>query len=176
MRRTRPSTLPGPPLAAGLALGLAAGLVLPGPAAHAAQRSFADARGDAPGSNDIVRTAVTNGARIGVQITHRDLNRRATDIQFRLRTSSGATWTVFAAFDGSMRDVFDGDFEAHPCPGLRVGRNLRQDRTTLSVPRSCVGSPAGPVKVRPRVQWSADGARGDWSINRGDHWTPWVPR
>ncbi|MCW2772179.1 MAG: hypothetical protein JWN91_505 [Nocardioides sp.] len=165
------------PLTQVTGIGLAAGLVLAGvPAAHASTRSFDDARRDAPGSNDIVRTTVTNGCRIGVTVRHRDLTRSASDIQFGLRTSSGAEWHVFAALDGSGGQVYDSDFGAHPCPGLRATRSLAKDRTELSVPRSCVGSPSGRVKFQPRVQWSADGDKGDWSVNGGRHWTPWIGR
>ncbi len=155
---------------------LGATLLVTAPAAQAATRSYADARRDAPGSNDIVRTTATNGARIGVQVRHRDLKRSVADIQLRVRTSTGAEWTVYGVFDGSRGQVFDEDFREQSCPGVRVSRSLAKDRTALSVPRSCLGSPTGRVKVRPRVQWSADGRKGDWSINRGDHWTSWVPR
>ena len=159
------------PAAACLAL---AGLVLAGSPAQASTRSFDDARHDAPGSNDIVRTTVTNGSRIGVTIRHRDLTRSASDIQFKVRTSSGAEWTVFASLEGQGGQVYDGDFGLHPCPGLRVSRSLAKDRTALSVPRSCVGGPSGRVKLQPRVQWSADGSKGDWSVNGVQHWTPWI--
>lgn len=162
---------------AALGAGLAAALALSGvPAAQASTRSFDDARRDAPGSNDILRTTATNGSRIGVTIRHRDLTRSASDIQFAVRTPSGAEWHVFAALDGSGGQVYDSDFQEHPCSGLRVSRSLAKDRTALSVPRSCVGGPSGRVKLQPRVQWSADGSKGDWSVNGGQHWTPWIGR
>ena len=166
-------------LAPGLAVVLAAALALVGVAAAPAQAetvSVRDARGDVTSPNDVLRTWVANGHRIGVRIQHRDLRRTALDIQFALRTASGRTWTVYATLDGKNTIVFDQGLEPRECRGVRVARSLRHDWSALSVPRSCVGSPRGRVQVRPRVQWNKSGTHGDWSVNADAHWTRWVPR
>ena len=150
-------------------------LALTGPPAQAQTIRFADARGDVSSPNDIVRTVARNGSRIGVVVTHRDLRRSATDIQFGVLTASGVKWHVFAELGGGTAAVYDGDWKVHRCPGLKVARSLAGSQTALSVPRSCLGSP-GKVKLQPRVQWSADGSKGDWSVNAGGHWTRWIKR
>ncbi len=162
-----------------LLLGL---LGLPGLAAPALAKSktFPDRCGDVASANDVLSTKVVNRRRIGVRITHDDLRRDVHSIQFALRSrGSDDEAVVYATVDGSTTWVLDfgyGPPREVDCPGVRVSSTPRTDVTALSVPRSCVGDPSGAVRLSPRVQWSDDGTLGDWSINRGDHFTPYVRR
>ncbi|WP_323793234.1 hypothetical protein [Nocardioides sp.] len=162
------------------ALLTAAALVLAvGAPAEAKSKSFRDKRGDVASTNDVLRTKVANGRRIGVRIKHVDLRRDVSDVQFKVQSrGSDAEYVVFAAVDGSYAQVID--FNEAPttreCPGLRVSASVRKDVTKLSVPRTCVGNPSGAVRLSPRVQWSDDGSLGDWSINGNDHFTPYIKR
>lgn len=158
-----------------LATGIAVLLLAPAPA-HAEAVSVRDARGDVASSNDIVRTRVVNGRLIAVRIHHRNLRRSALDIQFAVRAPRERPFTVYATLDGKNTIVFDQALQPRDCTGVRVARSLREDWTYLSVPRRCVGSPSGPVQVRPRVQWNKSGSSGDWSVNGNEHWTRWVAR
>lgn len=143
--------------------------------AQAVRATFEDRRGDVADRNDILSTTVRNDGRIGVVVQHRDLTERALDIQFQIRTASDSSWSVYATLDGSVALVYQGTTVVE-CPGVSVSRSLRSDVSKLSVPRSCVGDPQGRIAVRPRVQWNSDGSQGDWSINRGTHFTPFVKR
>lgn len=170
------------PISAGVAAAVAAALVLllgPGPAAHADTRSVADEKDDVASPNDVLRTKVVNGRRIGVRITHDDLRRSALDIQFTVQDGSGGgNWIVYASFAGDslLFRTVDGETQTRECAGLEAGRSLRRDVSWLSVPRRCVRPVEGEVRLKPRVQWSSDGTKGDWSVNGNRHWTPYVPR
>jgi hypothetical protein len=145
-------------------------------AALANSRTFRDQRGEVSSSNDIVRYAVGNGKRITATTWHRDLTRKALDLQLLLKNSrNGRVYTAYATLDGKadyVGQVGSGDYA--PCPGLAVSRDLAKNTASLSVPRACLGSPRGRIKMRVRVQWSADGAKGDWAPNRG--YSGWVAR
>jgi hypothetical protein len=154
---------------------LAVVLALP-VAADANTRTFRDQRHDVANSNDIVRYAVSNGRRVVLATWHRDLTRKALDIQFLMKNSrNGRVYHAYATLNGRANyvgQVGSGDFTK--CPGLRVSRNLSKDKATLSVPRDCLGNPQGRLKLRARVQWSIDGSRGDWAPNHG--YSGWVAR
>jgi hypothetical protein len=127
-------------------------------------------------SDDIVRYAVGNGKRITLTTWHRDLTRQAVDIQFLLENSrNGDVYNAYAGLDGRANYVgLVGSGDYTTCSGLKVARHLSTDRATLSVPRSCLGFPKGRIRMRARVQWSADGAKGDWAPGKG--YSGWVAR
>jgi hypothetical protein len=161
--------------AAALLTALACTALVASPPASAATKTFKDARGDVRDGNDILRTKVTNGDRIGVKITHRDLNPRAMDIQFTIRTTDGPGWTVYAAFDGTFATLYR-DGTTRECPELEVDISQKKNTTSLSVPRSCVDDPAGKIQLKARVQWSYNGTQGDDAINGHGRYTGWVKR
>lgn len=150
-------------------------LALPA-AAYANTRAFRDQRGDVSNSNDIVKYAVGNGKRITLTTHHRNLTKQAVDIQFLLKNSRNhQVYSAYATLDGKANYTgLVGSSDYTLCSGLRVTRSLAHDTATLSVPRRCLGHPAGKIKMRARVQWSADGSKGDWAPNRG--YSGWVAR
>lgn len=149
-------------------------VLLPVPA-QANTRTFPDARHDTRNSNNVLRYRVINGKRIAMTTFHRNLTRKAVDIQFEIDTPrKGRNFHVYAFANGKYTLVYRGT-RTFKCKGLRIKRNLRKDILKLSVPRGCVGRPKGKIRVRGRVQWSKNGAKGDWLPSKKGY-SPWVRR
>lgn len=150
-------------------------IVLTAMPANAAGRTFSDPRGDTSGGasgNDIVSTKVVNGAMVGVKIRHRRLGRSVVDIQFKAKSADGSVATVFGSFASGSVMVYGEDFTPIECSGAKLTRSLKKDRTALMVPAICLPGDTSTVKLRPRVQWNNSGSKGDWSFNKGDHFSP----
>lgn len=143
--------------------------------AGAATKTFKDSRHDTASSNNIVRYTVHNGKRIKVTTKHKNLTKKAVDIQFRIKSKGvRGSYVVYASTNGKVKRVYFQKWVGQKCKGVKVNRNLKKDRLSLSVPRKCVGNPKGKIRVKVRVQWSADGTKGDWAPDKG--YSPWVRR
>lgn len=154
---------------------VAAALLTAPVSAEAATKTFPDAKNDVANSNNIVNYTVNNGSRITVATRHKNLTKKALDIQFLIRAKGMKTqYTVYAATNGTHTGVYNKRWMPQECAGVKVTRNLKKNRLALSVPRTCVGNPKGKVRVRVRVQWTKNGAKGDWAPNQG--YSPWVGR
>lgn len=160
-----------------VAMTVLSAIVLSAAPAQAASHTYRDPKRDTDGGasgNDITATTVVNGAMVGVKIRHRDLERSASDIQFKTMSRDGQAITVFGDLKSGTVLVYDESFATIECVGATVTRSLGQDRTSLMVPRSCVLGDTSKLKLRPRVQWNRSGSKGDWSFNKGTHFSPWV--
>lgn len=160
-----------------VAMTVLSAIVLSAIPAQAASHTYGDPRRDTDGGasgNDIIATTVVNGAMVGVKIRHRDLERSASDIQFKTMSRDGQAITVFGDLKRATVLVYDENFAPIECAGATVTRSLGKDRTSLMVPRSCVLGDTSKVKLRPRVQWNRSGSKGDSSFNKGAHYSPWI--
>jgi len=154
---------------------LATAIVLLPAAAQANSNTFKDAAHDTANSNNVLRYRVHNGKRISVTTHHRNLTKKAVDIQFEIDTpAKGANFHVYASANGRQALLYRGQNYGIKCAGIKVTRKLGKDTLKLSVPRTCVGRPKGKIRVRARVQWNNSGSKGDWAPNKG--FSPWVRR
>ncbi len=128
------------------ATGLGLALALAAAPAQAAQRSVADASGDAPARLDITRFTVRNtSARISAVVHVRDLRRTGT-FQQRYYDSS---FDTLLSYGLQVRRDLRGHLHVHAfrddengdnfisCPGVRARWLMLRDRLVTSMPVAC---------------------------------------
>ena len=124
-------------------LAAAAAVVVTGLPAQAATGSLTDPRGDYP---DIVKLAWNNGAStVKVTMTYADIA-DAQNQSFYLRWgTAGHSYQVFVT-SGYRALRYDGTDVR--CAGLGVTSRADLDRTTVTVPRSCLPKAPGSLRFQ----------------------------
>ena len=127
-----------------------AALTLPGPPAQAASRSFDDARRDAPGSNDIIRTRSPTGRGSAcASSTATSPAARATSSSSCGRRRARVAGLRRLSTAPGVRST-TATYQVHSCagPAGQLAPSARTARCSR-VPRSCVGSPSRPDQDPP---------------------------
>ncbi len=168
-----------------LAGALAALCALPTPAA-ADVRRFSDRVHDTAAPADITRVVVEHGARVVVTVRHRNLGfgpRAPRTLRIDLDTGPR-----FAGPEFFLRVVYQSDTppDLHrargwdrvdgartSCTGERVTVSTAHDLTRVSVPASCLGTPA---RVRAHVRLTARAGAAIDLAPRARTMGPWVHR
>ena len=185
-RRTRAATLL-------TALTLIATPVVAAGSAHAASWSHKDARGDvmrmsiaddgavvkdpSDKATDITRISVNHGpGKVTVTLKVRDVQGGDTALVGRLVTPEGDYLvTVMRSPDLRMFSIAnlagDEDDYAVPCRGKKVSFDTRRDRIRLTIPRTCLESPAwvraGAALTRGDLMADEENVTMDDALRRG---------
>lgn len=118
----------------------AAGLVVCAAPAQAASGSLTDPRGDTP---DIVKLAYNNAAtRVQMTMTYADIRFVDNESFYLAWGTAGARYQVFSSRTNGVALRYyprtNAAQQTVPCPGLTVVQHADLQRTTITLPRTCI--------------------------------------